>query len=68
MNNYHIGGREDNIGSHGTALGHFGPHGITWDYHTGLSEIIRPNLFKHSLIVTDSNNKYCVPGAAITAQ
>ena len=58
MTNYHIG-------AHGTTLGHYG---ITWDYHTGLSEIIRPNLFKHSLIVTDSNSKRCVPGAAITAE
>jgi len=38
------------------------------DYHIGLSEIIRPNLFKHNLIVTDSNNKFCMSGAAITAQ
>jgi len=45
-----------------------GHYGITWDYHTGLSEIIRPNLFKHNLIVTDSNSKRCVPGAAITAE
>jgi len=50
----------DHIGPHGTASGHFGPHGITWDYHTGLSEIIRSNLFKHNLIVTDSNNKWHV--------
>jgi len=49
-------------------LGHFEPHGITWYYHNGLSEIIRPNIFKHNLIVTDSNNKCCVPAAAITAQ
>ena len=49
MTNYHIG-------PHATASGHFRPHGITWDYHNRLSEIIRPNLFKQNVIVTDSNN------------
>jgi len=70
MTNYHIGPHwttSDHTGQHRITLGHFGPHEITWDYHTGLSEIIRPNLFKHNLLVTHSNNKCCMPGAAIMA-
>jgi len=34
-----------------TDVGPFRTTCITWDYHTGLSEIIRPNLFKHNLMV-----------------
>jgi len=66
MTNYHIGLRgttSKHIGQYRTTWDRFGPlrtTWITWDYHTRLSEIIRPNLFRHNLIVTNSNNKWHV--------
>jgi len=64
MTNYHIGPHRtmwDHIRAHRTISDHMGPHRATSD-HMGFgtttpdSEIIWPNLFMHSLIVTYSNN------------